>query len=661
MPAGRLRPAGADADPARAPDALARPSSRSRRRRASPFASSLLFDYVATYMYEDDTPPEERRAQALSLDRDLLRELHGHRGAARAARPGRDRARSSRRCDRRRATSTSCTTCCAARGAAASTASTTAGSPRRSLRERRAIRVRLGASELLVAIEDAGARPRRVRRRAAGRSAAGLPRAGRGRARAPCSDGTRRRMARSRRAEVAARFQLDAAAVDAELVALELTDALVRGELRPGGSEREWCDPGRPAPHPARDARRAAARGRARRSRRRSAASFPRGTGSAADRACARRSFRCRDCALPATLWESDVLPRRVSGFRPRRPGRRSCAVGRGRLGRCRARPRRVVLPRRRATPRPAERRCRTGRRARPQAAPRRAAAAIALLGRSRRGHRSRRGRRSGGALGARLGGRGDERLLGSAAGCATLRRTTTGSRRTADSHGRDATSPSPTQGAGRSRQRSSPGSSDRRALAELLLERQGIVTRDGVRGEGIRGGYGAVYAELKALETLGVCRRGYFVEGLGGAQFALPGAVERLRELRASAVGDEPEALVLAAADPAQPYGAALPWPRRVRRSRRARRRGVDRPPRRRGGALRRARRALARAASRSGSGLAPSRTCGARRARESAAARSVSRSSASTASPWRRPTSCSSSSRPGFSPGRGGPCLRP
>ena len=72
-----------------------------------------------------------------------------------------------------------------------------------------------------------------------------------------------------------------------------------------------------------------------------------------------------------------------------------------------------------------------------------------------------------------------------------------------------------------------------RRALAELLLERQGIVTRDGVRAEGIPGGYGAVYGELRALETLGACRRGYFVEGLGGAQFALAGAVERLRELR--------------------------------------------------------------------------------------------------------------------------------
>ena len=106
------------------------------------------------------------------------------------------------------------------------------------------------------------------------------------------------------------------------------------------------------------------------------------------------------------------------------------------------------------------------------------------------------------------------------------------------------------------------PAAVDRRALAELLLERQGIIVRDGVRGEGIAGGYGAVYGELRALETIGGCRRGYFVEGLGGAQFALAGAVERLRELRSDADDD---ALVLAAADPAQPYGAALPWPRRA------------------------------------------------------------------------------------------------
>jgi ATP-dependent helicase Lhr and Lhr-like helicase len=104
------------------------------------------------------------------------------------------------------------------------------------------------------------------------------------------------------------------------------------------------------------------------------------------------------------------------------------------------------------------------------------------------------------------------------------------------------------------------PGDSDPRALAELLLERQGIVTRDGVRAEGIPGGYAPVYRELRRLEILGACRRGYFVEGLGGAQFALPGAVERLRDR-----SEAEESLVLAAADPAQPFGAALPWPKRA------------------------------------------------------------------------------------------------
>jgi ATP-dependent Lhr-like helicase len=100
-----------------------------------------------------------------------------------------------------------------------------------------------------------------------------------------------------------------------------------------------------------------------------------------------------------------------------------------------------------------------------------------------------------------------------------------------------------------------------RRTLAELLLERYGIVTREQVLAEGIPGGFSILYDALSQLETLGVCRRGYFVEGLGGAQFALPGAVERLRAQRDV---DESVPLVLAATDPAQPYGAALPWPRR-------------------------------------------------------------------------------------------------
>ena len=82
---------------------------------------------------------------------------------------------------------------------------------------------------------------------------------------------------------------------------------------------------------------------------------------------------------------------------------------------------------------------------------------------------------------------------------------------------------------------------------------------------EGVPGGFGAVYPVLRELEERGRVRRGYFVEGLGGAQFALPGAVDRLRAARRppGADPDDTAVLVLAAVDPAHPYGAALPWPR--------------------------------------------------------------------------------------------------
>jgi ATP-dependent helicase Lhr and Lhr-like helicase len=126
-------------------------------------------------------------------------------------------------------------------------------------------------------------------------------------------------------------------------------------------------------------------------------------------------------------------------------------------------------------------------------------------------------------------------------------------------------------------------------ALALTLLERHGVVTRGAVAAERITGGFAAVYPVLRAMEEAGQCRRGYFVEGLGGAQFALPGAVDRMRALADPARGGrggrgglgetvspqdrgvpggssprENRAVVLAAADPAQPYGAALPWPER-------------------------------------------------------------------------------------------------
>ena len=140
-------------------------------------------------------------------------------------------------------------------------------------------------------------------------------------------------------------------------------------------------------------------------------------------------------------------------------------------------------------------------------------------------------------------------------------------------------------------------------ALALTLLERHGVLTRGAVAAERVPGGFAAVYPVLRAMEETGQCRRGYFVEGLGAAQFALPGAVDRMRAMAGDLVaggtadagrsrdagrpwddGRGPDGardgrgngagtadsdrrgrtVVLAAADPAQPYGAALPWPSR-------------------------------------------------------------------------------------------------
>jgi ATP-dependent Lhr-like helicase len=105
--------------------------------------------------------------------------------------------------------------------------------------------------------------------------------------------------------------------------------------------------------------------------------------------------------------------------------------------------------------------------------------------------------------------------------------------------------------------------------LATTLLERYGVLTRETVAAENVAGGFAAVYPVLKAMEEGGRVRRGYFIDGLGAAQFALPGAVERLRAERDRP--EEPKATILAATDPANPYGATLPWPRREADERRA------------------------------------------------------------------------------------------
>ncbi|HEX3775349.1 MAG TPA: DEAD/DEAH box helicase [Polyangiaceae bacterium] len=109
------------------------------------------------------------------------------------------------------------------------------------------------------------------------------------------------------------------------------------------------------------------------------------------------------------------------------------------------------------------------------------------------------------------------------------------------------------------------PSDTDRRAaLARSLLERYGVVTREVAQAEGIEGGFSAVYEILKVMESAGRIRRGYFVAGHGGVQFALPGADEDLRARR-NLNPETERALVLSAVDPANPYGALLPWPERA------------------------------------------------------------------------------------------------
>ena len=523
---------------------------------ASPYSASLLFDYIATYMYEDDTPPAERRAQALSLDRDLLRELLGQeelrdlldagavedveaqlRGTPRNADQLHDQLRL--RGDLREGEYDE-------------------GFAQTLLRERRALLVRFADEQRLIAAEDAG----RYRDALGVMPPGGLPEVfleG-----APDAlDQLVARYARGRgpftTAQANERFGRD---VEQLLQKLERQEKLVRGELRPGGTEREWCDP---------DV--------LRRLRRVSLAALRKEVEPAEQAAFGRflphwhgidRRATLREAlvplqglSLPVALWESDVLPRRVPGFNP---GQLDQLCAAGEVVWVGAGLDRVAVFFREDAP-----------------ALGRPAAAARPEGEAHDEIREalRRSAEFWYDLVTSTGLEAEVALP--ALWDLVWAGEVTNDAWTPLRAGRRYQSPKATQ-RGRprrfSRQRSAgitatqgrwsltdrlfPGRPDPRALAELLLERQGIVTRDGVRGEGIPGGYGAVYGELRALETLGVCRRGYFIEGLGGAQFAVPGAVERLRELRPRE-DEEAEPLVLPAADPAQPYGAGLPWPKRA------------------------------------------------------------------------------------------------
>ena len=553
---------------------------------ASPFASSLLFDYVATYMYEGDTPNAERRAAALSLDRELLRELLGQEELRELIDPEalaevedslQHRAELARAKDRDalqqilRRLGDLTPAECQERVAEGYSADSML---EKLERERRAARVRVAGEERWIAAEDAA-----LYRDALGvPPPAGLPETFL--AEAARRDGGPGSPLRAHPRALPHRHSSPAAtapilrprcaswsgpaswcAESCSPAAASASGAIRRCCAACGGRASPTCAPRR------RPSTRASWRASCRAGR----TSTPAGPRAPAPTGCARRWCRCKGVALTPEVWERDVLPRRLGAYSPAWldelcTGGELVWIGAGALGRSggkvalyfREDVRLAGPPPANLKLEPAAGRCprRDPRAARPSVpcfwldlvseldldaeelhtalwdlawggevtndafAPLRAPRL-----RSLQRERQRRGRR----FAARRG----------AAGQAV--------------QGRWSLTAPLFQNA--------PSAGPRlRAQAELMLERYGIVTRETVLAEGVPGGFASLYGEMSNLEMLGTARRGYFVEGLGGAQFALPGAVERLRSLPSP----DGRYLVLAATDPANPYGAGVPWPKR-------------------------------------------------------------------------------------------------
>ena len=590
---------------------------------ASPMSSSLLFDYVATYMYEDDTPPAERRAQALSLDRDLLRELLGSeelrdlldadavgevekqlRGSPRTPDELHDQLRI--RGDRR-----------------AGEYDPALSGPL--LDERRALLVRVAGEERLVAAEDAG----RYRDALGVMPPGGLPEAflegG--------SDSLRQIVLRFGKgrgpfttAEVSERYGRDLGSLLAEL---EREELLVRGELRPGGTEREWCDP---------DV--------LRRLRRASLAALRREVEPVEPAALARflpswhgidRKASLREAlvplqalSIPVTLWEAELLRRRVPQYRPR-AARFAVRERGGGLDRGGSRSRRPLLSggRRRARP---GRRHSPSRGRDPRPAPSRVRERRPLLARSARGDLTPAGRGTVRPLGSRLGRRGDKRRVDAAARRPSPRRAEARAaaaavlplawhRSDGDSgpvvaHGATVRRHARTAGTrrvaartpGHRHARRRPGRGNPRRLRRRLCRVAGARDAGALPARVLRRG-----ARRRPVRAR---RRGRAASGAPGTGRGTAAVRGRRRR---------PGAALRRGASVAQARGR----PSRASRGR------AGRADRRGGGALRRARRAIARPAPRARRILAAAGVRGARRPRPAAEERSGSRSSGSTAVP--------------------------
>ena len=575
--------------------------------QASPFAQSLLFSWIAVYMYEGDAPLAERRAAALALDRDLLRDLLGaeelrelldagviadlelelQRLVAGSQARDADEAH-----DLLRVLGPLTLDELVARTApsAGSDTERVSGWLRVLVEQRRAIEVRLAGRDVVADAADAA----RLRDAAGAALPVGLAASHTDPVDDPLGD-LCVRYARTHgpflARDVAGWLGMGVQPVTARLASLVAEGRLLRGEFRPGGADREFCD----AEVLRRIRRRclAALRQEVEPVPPETLARFlPQWQGVGTRRrgvdALADVVAQVQGAPVAASVLEADVLTCRMAGYKPAELDQLCTSgeivwVGAGALGATDGRVRLVFRDQAALLV--------------PAAEPCEGAVHDALRNRLRDGGASFWPDLVAAAQTASLP-YDTETVLAALwdlvwAGevtndsLAPLRARISGHRSGGSRHqpsraGR--TSPR----AGRARRgrlrlgglsaTGPPSAAGRWSLVEpllspqpaatesalarahQLLDRYGVVTRETALGEGAEGGFAGVYPVLKALEERGEARRGYFVAGLGAAQFALPGAVDRLRGARTP----EPDAppVVLAATDPAQPYGAALAWP---------------------------------------------------------------------------------------------------
>jgi ATP-dependent Lhr-like helicase len=547
--------------------------------RASPFASSLMFDFIAQYIYEGGAPMAESRAQALTLDRDLLAELLGSAELRELLAPEVIEAvelelqglvEDRRPRDRDEAADVVRRLGDLTEGEAAAR-----GIRQEWLRqlgaEHRLAAVRIAGEERWIAAEDAA----RYRDGLGVALPIGLPVALLGEW-DKALESLVLRFARTHApflaADVAARWALPKQQAAGVLERLVSSAALLSGEFRPGGGEREFCHPEVLV----------ALRRRSLARLRREVEPVPvevlgrflpqwQGIGVVArglDR-LAEVVHQLQGTAIPLSVLERDVIPARVADYRPQMLDHLVSAgevvwSGRGALGGTDGR---VALFLRSDAPRLVH----------PPTDLVEGAVAEAL-----RVHLAGRGAAFfTDLLRATLEveeGRDVERVLEVLWQMVWAGEVTNDTFVPLRNHG-------PRRAGSRSRRPmmrlGPPGSEGRwslvgdltsreistterlHAAAGALLQRYGVLTREEVLGEGSPGGFTAVYPVLRAMEEAGKIRRGYFVDGLGGSQFALPGAVDRLRAARHPSRADEgPRAVGLAAADPANPFGVTIPWP---------------------------------------------------------------------------------------------------